>query len=369
MTKKLLTQNIAFDTSFIESQNFLAGSKINDLSKLCKDKSIKLFMTDITFREIISRFNENLKQTSEKIIKPREQLTSSARLLRNFADFANYFDFQDISVKKLSKRFYQSFTDWIKENNITIITTDHITIKPVFDDYFDKKLPFKDGKKKHEFPDAFSLYALTDYFKKHNSKAYLLTLDKDLEKSSNDLIIAISDSSSLIDLIIRTLPEILVEKAIKLIEIEFKKYNVELSEKLYDLIYKKIEEEVNTTYEVEGLLIDSLEEVDLSEIELGKYSIVSLNMDTNNVKIECEITFSFKAAFTAEDFSDAWFDKEDKVWHFLELKTFNIDDTLMIPTLISGKIDLESKIIYFEIENINNDNKLDVFQSLNPWKL
>ena len=51
-------ENITIDTSFIERQNFLVGSKINDLTKLVRDGNVRLYITDITYREIYARFHK-----------------------------------------------------------------------------------------------------------------------------------------------------------------------------------------------------------------------------------------------------------------------------------------------------------------------
>ena len=78
------TNNISFDTSFIESQNFLHGSKLKELTRLAHNGTIKLFITDITYREILARFKKNLQTADEKIKKPQRDIEINSRVLRNF---------------------------------------------------------------------------------------------------------------------------------------------------------------------------------------------------------------------------------------------------------------------------------------------
>lgn len=367
--EELQTQNLVLDTSFIESQNFLAGSKMIDLSKLSKERSIKLFITDLTFRETISRFAENLKQSYEKSIKQKELLTNNIKILRNFDEHKTYFNLPEIKVNDLYVKFIEKFNNWIKNNRVTIISSDRLSAKSVLNDYFNSKRPFGPGKKKHEFPDAFSLLAIKRFFKIAEEKVYLLTHDNDLIIRGNKYIIPISDSSALFDLIIRAAPEIKAKQAIGIIETEFKQFKLDLEEELHSAVYHRIEEEINNTHELENIIINSLEDIELSQVEIKKYSIVNLNVKTDSVKIECEITFSFIATFTGQDYSKAWYNKEDRNWHFVETKIMKTQDTFSVPALIFGEFDTENEKVDFKVESINYDNYLGVFQSLNPYKL
>ena len=59
----------------------------------------------------------------------------------------------------------------------------------IFNDYFNKKKLFEDGKKKNQFPDAFNFYALKNFYKeniKKDNKKKLLLLSKDRDFSINN---------------------------------------------------------------------------------------------------------------------------------------------------------------------------------------
>ena len=282
---KLLSRSISIDTSFIESQNFLAGSKIQELPILCKKSKISLFITDIIYREVLARFLYNLKQTEEKTKKPKTLLSNSAKLLRNFEEFSMYFDFPPVDIKDLFQRFKADFDEWIRKNGIKVIPTGNLKIKKVFNDYFENRLPFNEGKKKHEFPDAFSLEAYIDYFNKKKTNTYLLTSDSDLLGFENNRIIPINDVATLYDLIIRNSPEALAERAIGYIETEFKSFKSRLESDTKGLIIVSIEDEFESTYEINELQIDSLNHIDVGDIELSKFSIVNTPVSFyNNLK-------------------------------------------------------------------------------------
>ena len=370
MKAELISNNISLDTSFIEGQNFLAGSKMRDLSTLCIDGSIKLFITDITYRETIARFRTNAAQAIEKIKKPKSQIEGNARLLRNFPELKMFFELPSPDIEDLCEKFLVMFDKWLRKNKTTIIPTDNLSIKDILDDYFYNRPPFKEGEKKHEFPDAFTLKATEEFFKKKAQKTYILTIDKDLLSYKSEIVIPIDDSASLFDLIIRSLSEKRLDsEAIKLIESELFKSKYLLSIQASALIKKAIEDEVGSTNQIDQIEIEFFEDVKLSEIEFGQYSIVNLNNKKGTAIIECEINFSFDVRFSAKDYSEAWHDNEDDVWHYLEEKSYSIDDTFYIPISITAAFNIQDGFIEMEVDNINNGYPLEIFESFRPWQV
>ncbi|EMS32442.1 hypothetical protein C943_01169 [Mariniradius saccharolyticus AK6] len=368
MKKKLLTHNISLDTSFFEQNNFLIGAKINELAELCKKGIANIFITDITYRETIARFRKNLVASEEKTKKPKEQLATNARVLRNFPEMKGYFELPKIDIEALHLKFKTDFDNWLKENKAVIIPTEHITIKEIFDAYFNNRHPFKEGEKKHEFPDAFTLKALVEYFSSKKQTSYLLSSDNDMLSYSSKILIPTEDSSLLYDLIIRTTNEEISERAIELLEDEFRNSKAFLEKETKEMIMRAIEDEIGSTYQIDELEIDSVQQIDISDIDLNSFSIVSLNTTDKTAKLECSITFSFEVSFSADDYSEAWYDKEDDKHHFVESKTFSIEDTYDIPVTINAHFDTDEEFAELEIEDINYGKKLDVMDSFNPRK-
>jgi hypothetical protein len=365
---KHIIENITIDTSFIEGQNFLAGSKMQDLSKLAREGLVKLYLTDIIYKEVIGRFYKNANLAVDKIRKQIPQLTSTARLLRNFPDYKMYFDLPLPEIDNLCSKFKLEFDKWIKRNRVTIIPSDHLTIKDVFDKYFSLKPPFSEGDKKHEFPDAFSLQAIEEFFKSKRTQTNILSLDKDILTYISDFIIPHEDSAPIIDTIIRSSSEIIEGKAIRLIELEFVNSRLKLEQEVGDLIGEIIEDEMSSIYEIDEIVVDSVEGIDIYDVELGKYSIVNLDKKSGKVKIECDVNFSFLVTFSGEDRSDSWYDKIDDKWYFLETKTYTIEDRYEITITINASFNILDEYADLEVDLINFGNKLNVIESFKPWK-
>ncbi|WP_431293398.1 hypothetical protein [Pedobacter sp. P26] len=64
----------ALDTSFIESQNFLGGKLLKNLADMGKEKHVKIYITDIVYREVLSRFAKRLLEEESKIITVKKRL-------------------------------------------------------------------------------------------------------------------------------------------------------------------------------------------------------------------------------------------------------------------------------------------------------
>lgn len=369
MADRLHTLNISIDTAFFEAQNFLVGSKIAELSSLSLKYSVKLYMTDITYREILNRFHKNLIKTKEEITKPVGLVVDKAKLLRNFPAMSPFFELPAIDTDTLFTEFKTNFDLWIKKNNVTIIPTNHLTIKDVFDDYFNNNPPFKEGKKKHEFPDAFTLKAIVEFFKKRKEKTYLISSDKDIleYKEKTTIPIHTKDTAELFDLIIQKASEKMEKKARELVKSEFEGKKTELLEEIKGEVFKAIENEINNKFHYRDLEIDGMEDLKIINLEYIKSSIPYLDIDKLEAGIECEVSFKFDASYYADDYSEGVYDKEDDKWYFVNSETFSIEGERTIPIDIRVSFDLEDEYIEFEIESINNGHDVDVFDEISEY--
>ena len=360
---ELQTYNISLDTSFIEGQNFLHGSSINELGRLSGNETVNLFITDITYREIISRFNKNLLTAEEKIKKPKREFESNARILRNFEEFNSAFELPEIDINKLLNQFREKFDKWISDSLIKTIPTGTITIKEVFDDYFNENPPFHSSQKKHEFPDAFTAKALSNYFS--DSKTYLLCHDKDLLELENGRIIPINNAAKLIDLIIRESSKKTNEAIVELIDECFRNEILTVENNICNLIEAYIKDEIGGMIDYDNVIVQSTNYVEITELSIYGYSIVHLDPQVS--KIKTDIKFSFVASFSGIDRRDGWYDPLTQLWNYANERDYIIEDTYDTTALIQGKVSVENEIVEFEIENINEEKDFKIFESFRSY--
>jgi hypothetical protein len=357
-----MTTNITLDTSFIVSQNFLTGTMINEYGKKSKDGMIKLFITDITHREVLSQFQQNLVKTEEGIKKPKTLLEGQAKILKNFAHMKGYFTLPEVDVSKLEEEFKKDFDDFLKNNKVTIIPTGHLTISKIFDDYFNLKAPFSTGDKKHEFPDAFSTLATEEFFKSKGDRTFLITSDKGLAAIESPVIAMSNEPGQILDQMIRLDKEIKTKQAIEFIEKLFDKRKEKLVVELEHEIYSALEDEVGSGGGRYDLEIEDVDSIDLGDISIDHHSII--HIDQKTAKLQLEISFSVEISVTASDLNTGFYDKEDNKWLFVEQKELNVSDTIHSTVILA--IDLHpaagQEYADFEIDSINDGKDFDILR-------
>jgi hypothetical protein len=357
-----MTTNITLDTSFIVSQNFLNGTLIKEYGKKSKDGTIKLFITYITYREVLSQFRQNLIKAEEGIKKPKTLLEAHAKILKNFEHMKGYFTLPEVDVSKLDEEFKKNFDDFLMNNRVTTIPTGHLSIGKIFDDYFTNKPPFSTGDKKHEFPDAFSTLATDEFFNSKKGKTFLITSDKGLALIESTVITTSNDPGQILDQIIRLDKEIKTKLAIEFIEKLFDKKREQLTAKLKEEIYRALEDEVGSGGGRYDLEIEDVDFIDLGDINIDNHSII--HIDVKTAKLQLEISFGVDISITASDLNTGFYDKEDNKWLFVEQRELTVSDTIHSTVILV--IDLHpaagEEYADFEIDSINEGKDFDILR-------
>jgi len=348
--------NIALDTSFIEAQNFLAGKLLYDLADLGAKKYASIYITDIVYREVLARFASRVNEEDSKIKQVKKTIASSLRVLKNFDDYQNYFTLPTLDEDQVINEFKEKFDQWISKSNLTIIPTDDLTIGKVFKDYFDNKPPFSQGEKKHEFPDAFSFLALQDYFTKKKRKCLFVTHDKDFNGMETKNIFPVQEVSQEID---RILSHEKQSETYTLIRRGFDQNKANLEKQARDIVFAFIEMEVEATSEIRGMWIDSLDNIDLSDVEFTSSQTVFIG--EGKARIEVDGNFAYEIMITVEDNSEAMYDREDGRYYGTEYRTIKIKDQKEEKFSVSVDFDLDENYVEIEVEDLNDGNGFKIF--------
>ncbi len=336
----IITHNIVLDTSFVEAQNFLHGSILLQLSEQAKRGAINLFITDIIQREIKSRAEHNLREAYDSVKKPIKMLEDNGKVFRNIDKYKAYFSLPRIEdIDSVITEFNNSIDSWIKENKIQVIGTGHLKIKDVMNDYFNGNPPFGKGNKKSEFPDAFTLKTLCDYFKRKKETAYILSSDQDIFKYSCDALVPVKDYSIFIDALNK---EVETKHKLGLIKKAFSTY------KDYIFLREMIEAEIENLVDDEIRFMPKRNEsvqltadIKVSLIEISdKYSV--LNIQDEEALIETKAEFSLVLNLTTEDYSGSYYDKEEGENYFVDHKEEYIDRHFTIPVTLEVSFNIES---------------------------
>jgi hypothetical protein len=280
-------------------------------------------------------------------------------VLKNFPEFNSYFNLPEIDIEKVVSDFVSKFDLWIKETKVKIIPTGHSTIDKVFNDYFENNPPFKEGDKKHEFPDAFSHLAVEEYFSKKRKKCYFVTSDSDFDDIKSDIVFPVKEIREKIDLILRAEKEKEAD-TIALIERGFEESLEKLKKDARQMITDYLEEEVNSKSQIGEMEIDTLEKADVSDIDITDYSIVFIG--NVGARLECSANFAYELTVAVEDRSNAWYDKEDDIWHFVENTSIVVKGAHDVIISVVIDFDLEEDYAEADVEDINYGKWFKIFE-------
>ncbi|MBC3541395.1 PIN domain-containing protein [Rufibacter sediminis] len=361
MSGNLKTKNISLDTSFIEAQNFINGNIIKELGKFGREKRISIYMTDITLKEVHARFRKNLLQLEEKIKKPLNTLKSAGFILKNFNTYDALFNLPNYDTESLLQDFQAQFENWIKVSRITIINTAHLTIGDVFNDYFSNNPPFREGEKKHEFPDAFTLKGLEDYFSKKGESTYVISPDKDLQSKTSKTLIVVADGGLLLDTVNRTSSNLHDQELIDSIEQLFK---VNKDSLLKDL-------ELDIEWYIENELVNSPDYFLVSRkvtnvSNTGFEEFLITQLDEKGAVVTSKTTISFTAELSFFYNNKALYDPEHNSW-------FSSDNTNYQKSIVYSKAIPVTLIVYtksehsiryetIKLSSLNNSYPLGIYE-------
>jgi predicted nucleic acid-binding protein len=176
-----INHQIFLDTQVFEQELYDTNSpRLKRLKELVEDRRASVLLPEITRREIIARIRETTAKAIRDLTKYRNQRETS--ILRHVAPlFDPIFATHDSAV--LSKIIEDKFDAFCKELDV-----DHLpnsltskSYKSIIDDYFELRPPFQEGRKRSEFPDAFTAAILKKWCDKKKCNITVITNDQDWE--------------------------------------------------------------------------------------------------------------------------------------------------------------------------------------------
>jgi len=353
-----LIRLFALDTSFIESQNFLAGRLLRNLGDMGRKNYVKIYITDIVYREVLSRFTKRLSEEENKILSVKKTIESHIRVLKNFEDYAAYFTLPELDRAKLIEQFKKDFDEWISYADVKILPTKGLTIEKVMNDYFESNPPFGSAKKKSEFPDAFSFYALDQYFKMGKKDCYFVTLDTDFDNVLSKFVIPIKEIGEKLDVINRARE--LRFGILSLIEDTYvsSKSQLELDAKTY--FSKYLEEEANTKTEIRGMAIDHIESFEVSDFKFDRYNIVQT--DEFGAQLQCGAIVPYTVTLILKDENHTpHLNKSDFGYMGIEYSPYVIQAEKAIDFYVTIDLNLQTGKAKAKLSDAVSPTSIDIF--------
>ncbi|WP_143961315.1 PIN domain-containing protein [Litoribacter populi] len=340
MIEQIETNKIFLDTSIFIKENFFAGEKLKAFFKHAKISNIELIITPITLNECLANIEKSSSDANSSLKKIFKDLDTKCKILKNVVSLSSLFNLSDEfkydeEVNVLKEQFVKQVDDHF--TNIPI--NSEVTSK-VINDYFNSKPPFKDLKKKHEFPDAFVLNSLDTWCKRIKEKIYVVTGDEDLISFESKYLIPVTKYDKLLE------------------QVSFTFSDANMLPKVHDLleekekeIVDKIIEEFTFEFPMDGFDNRNGYEYDvhiLDKVEGYISEHFVLYFSDNTVSIELTVPINYSADVSYEDTSTGWYDKEDDIWYNVEKIETKIDGETILKVSKECNIELPGKPVEWD---------------------
>lgn len=312
------TRNIFIDASIFIAHNYdYKGAVFENITRLAKAGQANLFVTDISLREVKVHIEEDVKKAVQASLKFKKD----ARALRNIDESPFKEIFSNVDEAHAVEHLFTQLDNFIKEAEVSILSTDGVEVAAVFEKYFRKSPPFGDNKKKEEFPDAFTLEALEAWCLRNDDKMYIASADTDLMGycETTGRLIYVSKLAEFID-IIELHDEVLSPHVLSLVEAH----------------ENAIKEAISEAFCQEGFFLEDqdgeVNEVTVVDIEIQNLLFLEVGHDFAVVEVEVETKFA--ADISYDDLDTASYDSEGKVlipWHTIsKTVTQDVDYTATV---------------------------------------
>lgn len=307
------------DTSVFEKYNFLMGHNLKKLGELGNKGEVNIKITNITYREILSRIRKNLTSTKSHFDKALKLLNAEGKILKNIEEYNNLYSVPKINIESNYKLLKNKVDEFINNSKIEILPIENASINEVFEQYFNLEKPFGEGQKKSEFPDAFTLNVIEKWVIQNNVQVNVLSTDNDLLQYNSNLngINMINDLS----VYLAAISERLEQNKLKLEFIKSESLKVEdeidreLNNHLYDTVTYNLVDQIRNDPWIEEM---EYEFIDFKNTKIVSSIITDLNDEF--VFIELIVDTDISIAFEYNDLTSGIYDREDGIWYNVEYR-------------------------------------------------
>lgn len=348
--------NIYLDTSIFEANNFLESKRISEIFKLAEEGYLRIILPAITYKEVKNRASVNIKGA----IARQKKFRAETRVLRNVPSIKDKYNLE--KEEEILDEFIKLFDERLTKSNALILDYPTVNISDVFEKYFEEQFPFSRGEKKNEFPDAFALLSLEEWCKSNKCKCYVFSNDKDLLSYKSDELVIVSSYEKFLDEKLRRIEkEKEQEERIEIVTKQYEDNKQKFIAQIDDWIYRQLDDD-KFYYRYTNLEVHQVDVKSCSS-ELSDFQIVSIG--DNVIEIEAKARISFNVEIEIDDEGGAYYDDEEKEWHYIDTTIDILEQEQIINVLLIAEVPIAGKeFMELQIEEINNGKDLQ-FRDLN----
>lgn len=195
----LETKKVFIDTQCFREAgyNFEKGN-LAEFAELAGTGSVEYISTFVVDKEVTSQIKE---KAAAQISAARELEKKASRCSVPSLFTALGVSLENLAVEDYINSACVAYEEFKKRTNAVILNGEEVNLTALFDSYISGEAPFSSGKKKNEFPDAFSLAAIEASLNEKD-KVYVLSGDGDLKNAvkGNTQLLYLEKISEFLDL-------------------------------------------------------------------------------------------------------------------------------------------------------------------------
>jgi predicted nucleic acid-binding protein len=343
---------IFLDTEVFVKANFnYQNSSFKKLVDLVNDGELVLYLTTVTYQEILSNIEQEVNNSDSSLKTLHKEFRKKAKIFYNHHILKSLFSLK-YNKDDICQELKNQFLDYLETTESQIISVDKVSPKDIFDKYFNNLPPFKQGKKKNEFPDAFAIAALEKEAMDNNFKVYVISQDNDWQTAceGNNNLICLENVEKFLE------QQIIIATKYKDINLyyEFLDNNFEQFKQKISDNFEELEFSLSGGYDFASWGNEEIE-VTVESVKLKDKTLVEIDDET--MTFELNVIVSFLANVSYDSFEVAVFDKEDDRYYNVETKEEEVHQNIIIPIQvhISYLIDTSGELLLDEFIDVYLD--------------
>jgi len=341
--------NVFIDTSVYRKMNFFYRHPVfNALIEHVNQGRCKVLVSQITVDEIKSGVMEEVAESLQTMKKARNH----CKVLRNIpgTDFSSIFN--DHNFEDIVNVLMTQFDNFRIYSQATIVPIELADINKVFSSYFTKSVPFGEGKKKSEFPDAFVLSSLDVWADEAGIEVHIVSHDKDM----SDCRTSFSNLTYVKS----------IEEFLNTVTVYFEKL-APIAEELLRSNTEEIKTRIEEEFKYLGFILEDQDgdvyDITVDEVEDYYEYLISLKAPNGDIPGEAHFilttTVKFSAEISYDNLDTASYDSEEKVlipWETVD-KTVESSEIIQVDLVFSFTLEPPHN---FEIQELQIETPDDI---------
>ncbi|MGA6107818.1 PIN domain-containing protein [Pseudomonas solani] len=301
----LQTRNVFIDTEFFVKAGLDFSSKtIDSFRDICSDGDLNHITSTVVVREVKRKISEHIHEAINGVKAFRRKAkiltTSENQAIKNlFSPFDN---------SEIERHAIQVFDNFLDESSTTVVDLKSVDGNEIIEMYFNQNAPFQEGKKKSEFPDAFTMLAVRNALK-HREEIYVVSEDKDLIAfcEENPRFLHIESLNKLLDLY-------------NAHDDDRSKFIKDYLEAQQGAIKEQIKSQIEEAEAYNSSTWEDAEVDSFSITEIDDFEPSIIHIDDESCQIVFEVEVKFSVTVTGPDYANGRYDREDDI-------IYTFDDT------------------------------------------